>query len=56
MKDRKLIKVTFEFDNGDIQILDEKAQEWIDDINNMCVIMKLHDMNPFDEHKYNWKN
>lgn len=57
MKDKKFVKVIFEWDNGDKYCLEGKqAQEWFDAINEHLLVSQLHggsSVQPFEWKKLN---
>lgn len=55
MEKGKLKKVIFIYENVK-STLDDRCQEWLDDINGMCSFMQNRNMNPFEHHHYTWKD
>ena len=54
MKEKKLTKVTLEYDNGEVQTLSGKqAQEWISKLDSALTLNFVHGVN-FPEFK--WKH
>ena len=52
MNEPKLIRVTMEFDDGKIQVLENnEANRWLKAINNMCVLEHVHGR-PFPSFKW----
>lgn len=53
MEKGKLIKVIFEYE-GEIDVLNEDTQDWLDRINGMCIFMQNRGMNPFEKNPFKW--
>lgn len=52
-KEKKLVKVTMEYDNGEVQTLKGKeAQEWIDWLNGSLMMSYIHGGTG---KQFNWK-
>ena len=50
-----LKKITFEYENETRYLTDKQAQQWIENVNNMCIIMQEKGMNPFERFEFNWQ-
>jgi len=54
MTEKKLVKITLEYDNGTSKYLNnEEADEWMERVNNLCVFAHIHNCNP-DWTKFKW--
>ncbi len=52
--DKKLLKVTLEFEDEIKTLEGKEADEWIKLIDNMCVFAQHRNQNPFEHIKFNW--
>lgn len=57
-KAKILKRVVFEYNDGTIEELTHRPQEWLDDINGMCAMAqnRVGNQNPFSYKKYKWNN
>ncbi len=49
-----LIKITFEYENAKQSLSGIKAEEWLDRVNSMCVLLDGRGMNPFSTYNVVW--
>lgn len=54
MSKGKLLKVTLEYENEIYSLEGKEAIEWIEDINNMSIMLEIRKQNPFSEKRPNW--
>lgn len=51
----KIKKITFEYENGTKSLYGEDAELWKYLIENMTMFCEMHNNNPFNDTKLNWK-
>lgn len=55
MKNEKILKITIEYETHLKYLKGEEAQEWMDKIDNMCVLAQARGQNPFTTYIPDWK-
>jgi hypothetical protein len=49
----KLIRVIFEYENA-IREMTDRPQQWLEKVNNLCVLAEVRGANPFRNDPHEW--